>query len=63
MPGAHIFYTDAKNKSGKAGYKSEKLSKVEQIPYNSVQMAELYAILLVLRDFKGTLNIVTDLQY
>ena len=26
-------------------------------------MAELYAILMVLRDFKEPLNIVTDLQY
>ena len=36
---------------------------MEQSPYNSVQKAELYAILMVLRDFKEPLNIVTDLQY
>ena len=36
---------------------------MEQNPYNSVQQAELYAILMVLRDFKESLNIVTDLQY
>ena len=59
---SHTFYTDA-NKSGKAGYKSDELSKVKQSPYNSVQKAELYAILMVLRDFKEPLNIVTDSQY
>ena len=59
---ASTFYTDA-NKSGKAGYKSEELSKVEQSPYDSVQKAELYAILMVLRDFKEPLNIITDSQY
>ena len=62
LTGACTLYTDA-NKSGKAGYKLEELSKVEQRPYNSVQKAELYAILMVLRDFKEPLNIVTDLQY
>ena len=62
ITGAHTFYTDA-NKSGKAGYKSEELSKVEQSPYDSVQKAELYAILMVLRDFKEPLNIITDSQY
>ena len=35
ITGAHTFCTDA-NKSGKAGYKSEELSKGEQSPYNSV---------------------------
>ena len=60
--GACTFYTDA-NKSGKAGYKSEKLSKVEQSPYTSVQKAKLYAILMVLRDFKEPLNVVTVSQY
>ena len=39
ITGARTFYTDA-NKSGKAGYKSEELSKVEQSPYSSVQKAE-----------------------
>ena len=34
ITGAHIFYTDA-NKSGKAGYKSDELSKVEQSPFCS----------------------------
>ena len=36
---------------------------MDQSPYDSVQKAELYAILMVLRDFKEPLNIVTDLQY
>ena len=60
--GARTFYTDD-NKSGKAGYKSDELSKVEQNPYTFVQKAELYAILMVLRNFKEPLNIVTDSQY
>ena len=62
ITGVHTFYTDV-NKSGKAGYKSEELSKVDQNPYNFVQKAELYAIFMVLRDFKEPLNIVTDSQY
>ena len=36
---------------------------MKQNPYNSVQNAELCAVLMVLRDFKEPLNIVTDLQY
>ena len=36
---------------------------MEQSPYDSVQKAELYAILMVLRDFKERLNIITDSQY
>ena len=60
--GASTFHTGA-NKSGKAGCKSEDLSKVEQNPHNSVQKAEIYAILMILRKFKELLNIVTDLQY
>ena len=59
---AHTFYTDT-NKSEKVGYKSEELSKVEQSPYTSVQKAEFYAILMVLRDFKEPHNIVTDSQF
>ena len=55
-------FTDA-NKSGKAGYKSEDLSKVEQSPYVSIWESELYATLMVLRDFKELLNIVTNSQY
>ena len=51
------------NKSGKAGYKLEDLRKVEQNPYDSVQNSELHAILMILRDFKEPLNIVTDSQY
>ncbi|KAL6093039.1 hypothetical protein STEG23_031351, partial [Scotinomys teguina] len=62
ISGVRTFYTDA-NKQGKAGYKSEDLSKVVQSPYNSVQKSELYAILLVLMDFLEPLNIVTDSQY
>ena len=33
--GSSTFYTDA-NKSGKAGYKSENLGKVDLSPYDSV---------------------------
>ncbi|KAL6089067.1 hypothetical protein STEG23_027555, partial [Scotinomys teguina] len=62
ISGVLTFYTDA-NKQGKAGYKSEDLSKVVQSPYNSVQKSELYAILLVLMDFSEPLNLVTDSQY
>ncbi|KAL6032267.1 hypothetical protein STEG23_036677, partial [Scotinomys teguina] len=62
ISGVRTFYTDA-NKQGKAGYKSEDLSKVVQSPYNSVQKSKLYAILLVLMDFSEPLNIVTDSQY
>ena len=36
---------------------------MEQSPYDSVQKAELYAILMVFRDFKESLNIITDSQY
>ena len=36
---------------------------MEQRPYTSVQKVELYVILMVLRDFKEPLNIVTDSQY
>ena len=36
---------------------------MEQSPFNSVQKAKLYAILIVLGDFKEPLNIVTDSQY
>ena len=39
-------------------HKSENLSKVDLSPYDSVQKSELYAILMVLRDFKESLNIV-----
>ena len=48
---------------GKAGYKLDKLTKVTQSPYNSVQKAELYAIIMVLLDFTEPLNIITDSQY
>ena len=46
-----------------AGYTTENLSKVEQSPYDSVQKSKLYAILMVLKDFKEPVNLVTDLQY
>ncbi|KAL6030268.1 hypothetical protein STEG23_031665, partial [Scotinomys teguina] len=62
ISGVLTFYTDA-NKLGKAGYKSGDLSKVVQSPYNSVQKAELYTILMVLMDFTEPLNIATDSQY
>ena len=35
---------------------------MEKSSYNSVQKAELYAIFMVLRDFKELLNIVTNSQ-
>ena len=55
-------YTDA-NKSRKTGYKTENLSKVDLIPYDSVQNLELYAILMALSGFKEPPNITTDSQY
>ena len=48
---------------GKAGYKSDNLTKVTQSPYNSVQKAELYAIIMVLLDFTEPLNVITDSPY
>lgn len=51
ISGAPTFYTDA-SKSGKAGYKSENVSKVTESPYKSVQKSELYAILMVLSDLR-----------
>ena len=48
---------------GKAGHKSEDLSKMEQNNYNSAQNAELYAAIMVLRDVIKSLSIVTDSQY
>ena len=45
ISGALTFYTDANN-LGKAGYKSDNFTKVTQSPYNSVQKAELYAIIM-----------------
>ena len=62
VSGALTFYIDA-SKSGKAGYKSEDVSKVAESPYKSVQKSELYAIIMVLSDFQESLNIVTDSQY
>ena len=58
ITGACTFYTAA-NKSGKAGYKPEDLSK----PLYAFQKVELYAIFMVIRDIKKPLNIVTDSQY
>ena len=51
ITGTPTFYTDA-NKLGKAGYRSKKLSEMDQSPYDSVQKSELYAILMVLRNLK-----------
>ena len=48
---------------GKAGYKSDNLTKVTQSPYNSVQKAELYAIIMVSLDYTEPLNVITDSQY
>ena len=62
ITGAYTFHTDA-NKSGKADYKSDELSKVEQSPYNSVQKVKLFAILMVIRDFIESLNILTNSKY
>ena len=56
------FYTDTK-KSGKSGYKSEKISKVIKSPYTSIQKSELHAILMVLLDYPDSLNIITDSLY
>ena len=50
ITGVPTFYADA-NKSGKADYKSENLSKVEQSPYDSLKKSESYAILMELKDF------------
>ena len=36
---------------------------MEESPYYSVQKSEVYASLMVLKNFKELLNIVTDLQY
>lgn len=36
---------------------------MKQNHYNSIQKSELYSILIVLKDFKEPLKIVTDLQY
>jgi hypothetical protein len=60
--GSPTFYTDA-NKSEKAWYKSEYISKVIESPYNSIQKLELYTILMMLLDFQESLNTVTDSQY
>ena len=59
---ALTFYTNA-YKSGKAGYKSENLSRVQENPYDFVQKSELYVNLMVLKDFKEPLNKVNDSQY
>ena len=56
-----MFYTDA-SKSGKAVYKPEDISKVAESPYKSVQKSELYAIIIVLSDFQGSLTIITASQ-
>ena len=48
--GPPTFYTDA-NKSGKAGFKSENVSKVTESPYKLVHKSELYIIIMVLSDF------------
>lgn len=42
---------------------SENLSEVNLSPYNSVQMSELYVILMGLVELKQPLTIVTDSQY
>ena len=44
-------------------YKAGPNSKVVQSPHDSDQNSELYAILMVLLDFKETLNIIADSQY
>ena len=50
VPNVPLIYTD-ENEFGMAGYNSDKMSKVIQSPYTSVQKSELYAILMVLLDF------------
>lgn len=51
LAGACTFCADT-NKSVKAGYKSEDLTKVEQSPYNAIQKPELFAILMLLKDYE-----------
>lgn len=53
--GIHRCYTDANI--------SDNINKVAQSPYEFVQKPELYGILMVLLNFPGTLNIVTNSQY
>ena len=62
ISGAVTFYTGA-NKSEMSVYKAGTNSKVVQSPHDSVQNSELCAILMVLLDFKGPLNIIADSQY
>ena len=56
-----MYYTNA-NKTGMAGYHGP-ATKVIQTPYNSVQKAELSAIILLLTDISDAINIVIDSQY
>ena len=62
ISGAVTFYTGA-NKSEMSVSKAGTNSKVVQSPHDSDQNSELYAILMVLLDFKEPLNIITDSQY
>ena len=45
-----------------AGYKSENISKLNQISYDSVQRSNSYEI-LILYNFPESLNIIIDSQY
>ncbi|XP_074843364.1 endogenous retrovirus group K member 10 Gag polyprotein-like [Carettochelys insculpta] len=58
---AATFFTDASG-PGKAGYTGP-ITKVWQTPYNSVQKAELAAVMQLLIDYLHPVNIVTDSQY
>lgn len=63
LSGAETYFTDA-NKQGMAGYSNFKENKVVQSPYQSVQKAELSAIVMLLQDKDSmSLNIITDSQY
>ena len=54
-------YSEA-NRLGKSGYKAGNISKVVQIPHDSVQKSELCAGLMILLDFNESLKMTTDSQ-
>ena len=58
---APIYFTDA-NKEYKAGYKGPTM-KICVSPYQSVQQAELDAIINFLQDVNSPLNIISDSLY
>lgn len=60
LKNADTYYTDA-DKDGKSGY-SGRAQKVTQTKYTSVQKAEIFAVIMLLKDIKEASNIVTDSQ-